>query len=143
MNSTERLPKSVAGHRRCLLITMATGFRNGVWLGHQCTFAPKVVVKVPTLAVTAKLPAMLLAVSVGAIAFPLESVRIGMGGVDANVPLAPFDPGTTVNVTLAPCTPFPAASVTCTFSGVAKGWPAGALWPKPAILVITAGMSAL
>ena len=63
----------------------------------------KVVVKLPTLAVTVNVPATPLAVSVGAVAKPLAFVAIGMGGDELNVPLAPLDPGTTVNVTLAPC----------------------------------------
>ena len=80
------------------------------------TVALKVVVKVPTPAVTVNVPEMLLAASVGAMAYPFAPVKIGMGGVVLNVPPAPFDPGTTVNVTLAPRTPLPAASVTRTSS---------------------------
>jgi len=69
---------------------------------HFATVSLKVVVKVPTPAVTVNVPAMLLAVSVGAMAYPFEPVKIGIDGVVLNVPPAPFDPATTVNVTLAP-----------------------------------------
>ena len=52
-----------------------------------------------TLAVTVNVPPMPLAVSAGAVALPLALVRIGIGGVALNVPLAPLAPGVTVNVT--------------------------------------------
>ena len=80
-----------------------------------------------TLAVTVNVPPMLLAVSVGAVAIPLALVRIGMGGVALNVPLAPPAPGVTVNVTATPGSGMPLKSVTVTCSGAEKAWLAGAL----------------
>jgi hypothetical protein len=76
---------------------------------------------VPALAFTLNVPGMSLAVSVGAVALPLALVRIGIGGVVANVPLAPPALGVTVNVTATPEMGRPIASVTRTCSAEHQG----------------------
>src|SRR5580700_7438777 len=112
-------------------------------MAHLVMVKVKVAVAPPALAKTAKVPATPLAVSAGAVAEPLAFVARGIGGEEANVPLAPFDPGKTVNVTLAPLMSWPAASVTRTSSRLENAWRAIAVWPFPLVSAMAAGVSPL
>src|ERR1700680_2305768 len=95
----------------------------------------KVVERTPTEAVTVYVPPVLLAVKVGAEAKPLLPV-IPEGG-PPNVPRAPLT-GFTVNVTVAPWTGFPPASVTLTVNAPNVP-PTPALCGVPAKATIAAG----
>ena len=83
-----------------------------------------------TLALTAKLPLMLFAVSAGAVACPLELVTAVAVAEDPNKAAAPVEGA--VNVTVTPLTGLPAESVTVPCRAVENAAPTIALWGVPA-----------
>jgi hypothetical protein len=88
-------------------------------------------------------PDVALAVKAGEVATPealVCTVAVMLGGVTANVPLAP-DAGA-VNVTLAPEIRLPLASFTVATNGRLKAAPTSALWPPPEVAVIVPGAPA-
>src|SRR5437899_2155901 len=84
-----------------------------------------------TLPTTVYAPAVVLAVSAGAVAWPLLFVTAVAVADDPNIALAPVDGA--VNVTVTPLTPFPEASVTVACSAVANDAPTEALCGVPAV----------
>ena len=94
-----------------------------------------------TLAVTENVPPMPLAVNWGAVAIPLALVRIGIGGEDANIPLAPLAPGAAVNVTATPAGGYRSRPLRSLEAG-GESLASGVFCPSPAVLVRLAGTSA-
>jgi hypothetical protein len=87
------------------------------------------------------LPAVLLAVSAGAVATPLELVTAVAVAEDPKVALAPVDGA--VNVTVTPVTGLPPESFTVAWSAVAKAVLAIVLCGVPAVAVMLAGTAVL
>ncbi len=87
-------------------------------------------------AVTAKLPAVLLAVNVPDTAWP-DALVVACCLPTANVPPAPVP--WTVNVTVIPLTRLPAESFTVAVSGALNAALMVVIWPLPPVAEISAG----
>jgi hypothetical protein len=90
-----------------------------------------------TLATTEKLPAWVLAVSIGAVAMPFASVIAVAAAAAPNLAVAPLTGA--ANVTVAPLTAFPPESLTMACNGIVNALPIAAACGVPPVALMLPG----